>query len=271
MTIIKFIGLLIITNLSTTGANVVMGHIPGMMTKHDSIIAYERSSLISADNWPKAGSFSITGTIYDYVLVTNENVVFTGPTDPFINDVSNIPHLSCCCATMKGLRPEYGDKNQPATTKASAFFAVDHGQFFTMLEITGAVTSALAFNDPTDLTITGILPSGRTKRQLVLKQGSMVLVANTPIAALEGRTMEGPGDDFLAYYNMGLSSATCTMLPGNQPPNPCLPSTAPCSDNPAIAKRTPLNEKQKRVHDDAVARLQKTRITDVNCSNSSWP
>jgi hypothetical protein len=275
VTTINFIGLLIITNLTGSGAQVVMGHVPGMMPKHDSIIAYQPASLKSETNWPKDGSFTAAdGTVYDYVRVNQENVTFAGPTDPFVNDIGNTPHLSCCCATMTGIRPEYGDKDQSASTKASAHFLLDHGLFSTIEEPDKAVTSLLTFADPTDLIINGALPNGTTKRQLVLKFPAQVLVANTPIAALEGKMATDPNDDFLAYYNMGIASATCTRAPMDSLPNPCRPAPTPCNVAAAKAKstRAKLNEKLAEVRASGIKKAKNlTFITDMNCSNSSWP
>src|SRR6185436_19918927 len=108
VTIIKFVGLLIVTQVSEQSAQVVLGQIPGLQPPHVAIIAYDQSTIDrSRSNLPVASTFKSGDMTMEYVLVTNQNVTFSGPTDGFNNELGAMPHLSCCCQTMTALRPEY--------------------------------------------------------------------------------------------------------------------------------------------------------------------
>src|SRR5258705_3783523 len=122
-TIITFIGLLVFTPQAPPSPpmKVVLGQVPGLQS-HASIIAYDIKTKV-ASNWLPAGTFTLkNGIIYEYVSVTDQNVSFAGPQNPFKNNLGPMPHLSCCCQVMEDLRPEYKDLDQDPLSKPSAFF-----------------------------------------------------------------------------------------------------------------------------------------------------
>jgi hypothetical protein len=214
----------------------------------------------------------------EYVLVTNQNVTFSGPTDGFNNELGAMPHLSCCCQTMTALRPEYSDPSQPGSSKASAFFTVDHGTFFTEPDPPSAdspISSVVALQDQKPLVITGMNPIGASY-QIVLNFPTTVVVANTPLDSLQGMPMPAT-PDFLSYYNVGDLSATCRALPKNPPPNACAPVSVPCRTLPGTGARMMAARPapSKKTQDLIAAGRSRAKnvavITDMNCSNSSWP
>jgi hypothetical protein len=282
VTIIKFVGLLVITQATDQSAQVVLGQVPGLEPVHTAVIAYDQATIDrSKSNWPVAGTYQ-SGTItMEYVLVTNQNVTFSGPNDGFNNELGAMPHLSCCCQTMTGLRTEYGDPSQPAPSKASAFFTVDRGAFFTEPEPPEPdtpITSVVALQDPQPLTITGMNPIGASY-QLTLNFPTSVVIAYAPLDHLKGIMPMDSTPDFLAYYNMGDLSATCRALPKNPPPNACAPVSVPCrtpvGTQRAAKAAAPKPTQSKKVQDLIALGRKRSKdipmITDMNCSNSSWP
>lgn len=273
MFFIKFVGLLIVTQLSGTGAQVVMSHIPGMVPYHNAIIAYNDGSRIGGD-WQEIGSFTAPdGEKFNYVNVDAENVTFNGPNDKFVNAIGDMPHLSCCCPEMKGMLPEYGNKDQSAATKASAQFILNKGIYTSFIETSNSVATLLALaNDAAvDLTVEGAVPGTSTKRTIVLKPGAKLIVANTPIAALEGGHVPDTHNDFQAFYNTGVTSAACRLMPSDGPP--CAPRADPCSTTASKkSARAKLTETHKALIEKARHWSGRTAmITDVNCSSSQWP
>lgn len=271
VTAIKFIGLLIITNLTNSGAEVVMGHVPVVTPTHDAIIAYHPADLVSATNWPKAGTFTSGGETYDYVIANKETITFSGPTDRFENLIGPMPHLSCCCPQMKGILPEYGNPEQPLPGRAAAHFMIDHGLYFTQTESDSSVSTVLAFAENKPLTITGV--AGPVTRKLELKFGTDVLVSNTPLAALQGTHVPDSHDDFQAYYSMGIDSTSCTSMPSDS--TLCRPREEPCrlvQETRAKVKRAKLTATYKKIQAAATRNVCGTcLVADINCSSSQWP
>jgi hypothetical protein len=263
---------MILVNLGQNGAELLIGTIPGLTPTHESILAYRPNDFVSQRDWERAGRVVINDEFYDYVAVAQENIRFSGPTNAFLNGIDRMPHLSCCCSTMTQVRPEYGEKDQPATTKGSAHVIIDHGLYQSFPLNTGAIVSQLVFMDsPQTLTITGEITGSPTIRQLVLKPGAEVYVANTYLAALSGFVSHA-ASDFQAYYNMGNEAATCTLAPGDPPPNPCTPSAGPCLLKAKAVDRAKLTPEMKRVADWARMKVQsKSFVVDINCSGSQWP
>src|SRR5689334_19627640 len=122
MVSIQFVGLMLLVNLTNTGAQVIGGQLPG----HQLFIAYTRGSLVSQTQWPVAGTFTTGGITYDFVVVTSDNITFGGSTDTFVNQVGILPHLSCCCSTMTGILPAYSQPNQ-----SSAIYNISNGVLIT--------------------------------------------------------------------------------------------------------------------------------------------
>ena len=274
-TTITFVGLMILVNLSPTGGELIMGMIPGMSPMHDSIIAYRPADFVSQSNWPRAGRVVINDEFYDYVITSQENIRFSGPTNQFQNAIDKLPHLSCCCSSMTGVRPEYASKELSFGTKAAAHVIIDHGLYQSFPINSGALVSQLVFTDSSQqLTITGEITGGPT-RQLVLTAGAEVYVANTPLAALSGFASPS-SSDFQAYYNMGSLAATCHLAPGDPAPNPCAASVAPCTvPGTAPATVVPLailTPPVARIAEQAKAKVRaKSFVVDINCSGSQWP
>ena len=272
-TTIKFLGLLIVTQLTNSGAHIVMGHLPGLTNPHDSIIAYQPADLVGQSNWKKDGSFVSGGVAFDYVRVNKENISFSGPTDAFVNSIGPMPHLSCCCPTMRGLKPVFGNPAEGAGTKMAAHFILDHGLFTTIPQSDGAVGTGLAFVDQKPLTITGTI--GAVTRRLVLRFGANVIVANTPLATLEGRhTHTGSVRDFDAYYAMGIDSSACRMAPSDGPP--CAPQSNACAAPEGRARsaapaRPKLTKRQNEIVAFMKGRCMTCKVGDINCSSSQWP
>jgi len=268
MTTIQFIGLLIITSLSSSGAHVVMGTVPGIIPIHDSIIAYLPGDREPGTTWERAGSIVIQGEEYDFVHVDRDNIRFLGPTEPFAPVLPlNLPHLSCCCQTMERIRPEYADANEPAETKAAAHIDITNGTYasYEIPDTSGAIGTQLTLTQQVELTIEGRL--GSRVRLLVLKPGSSVVFANTPFQAFEH-----PGEahnHFLAYYNMGAGAATCTAQPSEG--NKCNPFTTLCPLNPPAAKASQAKPPLKKAATMPPKKLLPILIVDINCSNSQWP
>lgn len=273
MITIKFVGLLIVTQLTTNGAQVVMGHIPGLEPFHNAIIAYIDGSRVGG-TWSEAGSFTTAGgDKYFYVNVDRENVTFSGPNDAFNNAIREIPHLSCCCPEMKGILPEYGNKDQGAATKASAHFMLANGVYTTVKESTDAVSTLLVLPNSANvqLTIEGQIPGTTTKRTIVLKPGARVIVANTPIDALEGKPVPDSHNDFQAFYNTGVTSAACRRMPGDLLPNPCIPRLDSCPPTAKKVSAAKLSPELRKLIERAIESSRVAMITDVNCSSSQWP
>ena len=271
VTTIKFIGLLVVM-ITSPGAHLIMGHFPG--TGHDSFIAYSHDQYVSNTNWPAAGNFTAGGVRYDYVMVDRENISLTGPAAPFLNGLGNMPHLKCCCGTMSGFLPAYGDPNEPESTKKAAHFTIDRGTLETYVESTNAVSTLLTIAGPGALKIHGQL--GTTSRDIALNAGAKLMVGNTSLAAIAGGATPSH-DDFRLYYQMGIDSAGCTGQPSDGPP--CAPRPTAC-DVPAIAAAAPApaspagtmpaRRRAAVTSKNHTWVIQVESIT-VNCSNSSFP
>jgi hypothetical protein len=268
MVTIQFIGLLILTNLTSSGALVLGGNLP----KHQLFIAYLQGTLVSQTNWPKAGSFSYGGNTYDYVDAANENVAFSGTSDPFAVDPDHfiLPHLSCCCSSMTGIKSEY----LPLPTAGIAV-AVNNGVLSTspipaQMKVPEQMLLTFNLTSGQNLTITGTMTS--TTQTLVLSPGTSVLsvlIGNAPPEMLNGQPL--PSDhDFLEYYQMGINAGTCMTVPSDGPP--CFPQANACTTPPSSPRKFTLTAKQKKLVAAARARVKiPAHVTDVNCSNSQWP
>lgn len=282
ITVIKFVGLLVTTNLtSPSGVQVIMGNFPPSVPPHTQLIAWPKGSRVPLppnEEWPKNGEFTAKdGVLYEFSRVTIENVTITGPTEPFNTGVEKIPHLTCCCVPFRsGLNAQWGDPTYSGPGgKKSAFFTVTHGTYVTVDESSGAVDTALGITDNVDITFEGIL-GGAVKKIKVHPSGSnyLLYVANTPLAVLEGKQPHGPDtDDFKSYYLMGNGTQTCTAQPGGTAPNPCAPSTQACDNNGATtASKIKTGGKLKKLIAEIRKRAQSTKLmVDVNCSSSAWP
>ena len=272
LTTIKFVGL-IVTTLVTgppQGVQLIMGNFPATLPPHMRIISYPPASRVNPNNeWPKNGTYTtVDGTVYDYVLVTLENIAITGPTEPFNNQLGKMPHLTCCCSAFNaGFAPDWGNRNEPPANKRSAYFTFSNGTYTTLEEPTKAISTVLLVTDNVSITFTGTL-SGSATKKLVIKPNTNIVVANEPICVLRGVAcppMPGPSD-FLNYYRMGIGTQGCTATPMSTPS--CAPQLASCPTNPATAK--PRTPKLTAVQEKVLSRLQKMYV-DINCSDTGWP
>jgi len=266
VTTITFWGLLLLTNLSSTSATVLMGHFNG----HLSFIAYQHGTLASQNQWPTVGNFTIDGVQYDYVNVNKENITFTGPSDSFVNNVGNMPHLSCCCPTMTGIKPEYKNPQEPPGQKQGAIFTVNNGILSTFQDAHNAVQMLVTLSTTQQIRFTGAL-GGNATRELTLNTPTKIIIGNTPPSTLHGQqTMTH--DDFDDYYQMAQNSSGCSNVPSSGPP--CNLRSTGCNVPGAAAtppaKPAKLTAKQKKLVAQAM-KVKPVTVTDVDCSNSQWP
>ena len=49
LTTIQFIGLMIITNLTNNGGQVIIGVVPGLVPTHDAVVAFKPNELLRAE------------------------------------------------------------------------------------------------------------------------------------------------------------------------------------------------------------------------------
>lgn len=268
VTTITFIGLIMLTNLSNNGAQVLIGKFP----PHLARIAYKQGTLVSHSQWPKVGEFAVNGVKYDYVNVNIENISFSGPTDAFVNAVGAIPHLSCCCPEMTGVKPEYNNPAQPVATKKGAIVTISNGILITYAQPDNAIATQVVLTGAPQLTITGTV-AGNASRQLVLSAGTTVVITNSPPSTFSG-THSTTRDDFKDFYQMGINASTCTKVPGDggscAPQTGACPTTAPAKAAAAKAAPAKLTAQQKSLV-AAARKLSPMYVTDVNCSNSTWP
>jgi hypothetical protein len=287
ITTIKFVGLIVTTLLTPPnppGVQLIMGDFPISDPPHIRLIAWPVGSRDDAmSTWPKAGAFTAAnGTRYEYSLVALQNVTITGPTEPFNVALDKIPHLTCCCLPFgSGFKPQWGDPAYSGADRKSAFFTSTHGTYITVPESTGAISTALGISDRVDITFEGISDVGVQKIVIRPPEASVepfvLLVANTPLAVLEGDPIHAPSTtDFPNYYLMGKDTASCDALPGTKPPppNPCAPSTDAC-----LTTELRRQFKTPTLHNVAKKLVAATRksvkgtmlMVDVNCSSSQWP
>lgn len=288
-TTIKFVGLIVTTLLSSPnppGAELIMGNFPISNPPHVRLIAWPEGTRVESEStWPKepVGFTTANGTRYEYSLVGVENVTITGSTEPFVNLLGKIPHLTCCCPQFNdGFRPAWGFSAYTGADKMSAFFTFTHGTYFTVTESTNAISTALAIGDSGKITFEGLLP-GIVKKIVIdpsLKPSTVLIVGNTPLAVLEGQHIHPPDtNDFLNYYLMGVDTASCTANPSAEPPNPCAPSDkGGCprlsATHPTPAKSAARHQSRARKLASEARRLLKKNVAlmvDVDCSSSQWP
>lgn len=279
LTTIKFIGLIVTTLLNPPnppGAQLIMGDFPVSVPPHLRIIAYQQGSRINPDiEWPKVGSFNSGGTTYDYVAVTLENITITGPTSAFDNQMGAIPHLTCCCSAFtNGFSPAWGDPNAALDIKKSAYFTFNNGTYTTVEESTKAISTVLLIADNVNITFTGQL--GAVTKTLVIRPFSNIMVANEPLAVLEGSTVHAAAVDFTNYYLMGIGTQDCTSIPSGGPP--CAPQTASCPAATPELRSTAMKRSTKAVKKPKLSAAKRKRLNsmlelmvDVNCSSSAWP
>lgn len=289
-TTIKFVGLIVTTLLSSPnppGAELIMGNFPISDPPHVRLIAWPEGTRVESEStWPKepVGFTTANGTRYEYSLVGVENVTITGSTEPFVNLDGSIPHLTCCCLSFNdGFKPAWGFSAYTGPDKMSAFFTFTHGTYFAVPESTDAISTALAFGASGRITFEGLLP-GSVKKIVIdpsLKPSTVLIVANTPLAVLEGDPIHSPDtNDFPNYYLMGVATTSCTGSPGASPPNPCAPSgkeggcpkLSPAHLTPA--KSAARHQSRARRLASEGRRLLKKNVAfmvDVDCSSSQWP
>jgi hypothetical protein len=251
-TIVQFLGLIIITTLETgTGLHVIVPHFD-LHPAHISYVAYRPADLASSSQWPSSGSFTYQSETYDWVPVEREVVSFAGSSEAFAGSADDLPHLTCCCASMQsGLQRAYKDPTLPAAQRKASHFFVENGTASVSAEPSGALSTHVSMAAAQGITI-----STDSGKSLTFNAGAHVLIGNDP---LPGTVTSG--SHFAAYYLTGSDpgAEACTSTPITNPSS-CGARSSGCDlPAPQIAQR----HKPMSMHGKDIANL--------DCSNSHWP
>jgi hypothetical protein len=287
-TVIKFIGLFVLTYLQSTTPpgpsyyRILMPQFTGMTTAHPSFIAYLATDRKSGqDDWP--GAKDVPGMPgWQYVTVNHEDITFSGVIDgPPAQMTQGPPRLTCCCTPMTdGLQAAYLDPNTSVLAKKGAQVEVRNGSAATHTTGGGRVDTWVTMNtdpsSPDGITVSGQLGSGTGSnvKKLYFKPSAQVIFGNTPFCALQDPPPPGCGmdPDWIAYYTMSNTQNHCIATPatcadcqtsGSQS-GWC--STSSCQLAPGTGK---LTMRQRIAASKKLARTMNT--INIECSNSQWP
>ena len=230
VTSIQFIGLFVVMMNGGAGLHILLPHFPGTpYAGHTSVIQYSPDEVTSA-TWPGVTSCGPSDTLR-CAPINLETITFSGATDPApVDIIGAISHLSCCCASMTDILPQYMDPS--ASGKVSAHIFVDLG-----------IAEAIAANNgrvDTWVTMHSVDPIGITVTANAGTTGSFNIVFNpgAQITILNSMTSTDPTPNhFLAYYLMGNGSG-CTAVPTGG--LPCAASECSIASNRNVQAVKPL-------------------------------
>jgi hypothetical protein len=172
-----------------------------------------------------------------------------------------MPHLTCCCASMKkGLKADYDDPDAGLAVKKAAYVFLDHGTLVTEVQPSGAVNFQLQVTPPSGT----LVITGDTKGKKVQKITVTLASGSNDIIFFNQPDDTAHDSHWHAYYDMGNDKAGCLGTPKNDPVT-CGPKTTGCMLTPAKKKIRVPAKAVKAVRNDLFT------VVDLNCSGSQWP
>ncbi len=324
--IIQFIGLLLFSYQFTPGQNHLQALAPRITSgplgrgnigattiadpavgEHATFITFAREDYVSNTGWEPKELTTMPGLLY--VRLDGEQVEFKGaaskgaaskggrlaPTatiEPKAADGLKLPHLATCCkengrdAQSPTLRKEF----RPPFSGAAAVFDLRAGRVQNCNGVidgvaTSRVDTVVQLDTNTTLTIFATL-RGKGAKQIELRGGAHVLVANLPIDAITGgKAIETSSPHFTAYYAMMEKGPNCAAdfhcaMSTSSPTGPCESSafrqtgqTTGRTRGRQAAGRLTAYASDLQVVDvnNPLPPLEAYLRIDFECSNSQWP
>lgn len=315
--IIQFIGLLLFSYQFTPGQTHLQALAPRITSaplgrgnsgataivdpavgEHATFIAFAKEDYISNKGWQPAKLTTMPGLLY--VRLDGEQVEFKGAAskgDPKAAEGLKLPHLTTCCkrdqATQK---PTLKKEFRPPFSGAAAMFDLREGRVQNCNGVIDGVETdrsdtVVQLDTDRTLTISAKL-RGKGEKQIALRGGAHVLVANLPLDAMTGgRPIATTSPHFTAYYAMIDKAPECAA------DLQCARTTSslnePC-ERQAIRERSQTRPATHDTHGRRTAGegrftayasdlpvvdvntqepmpLEATIRIDFECSNSQWP
>ena len=315
-TIIQFIGLLLFSYQFTPGQNHLQALAPRITSAplgrghsgataivdpgvgdHATYIAFAKVDYISNKGW--VPQELPTNQDQYYVRLDGEQVEFKGATlaGPRAEDGLKLPHLTACCTgNQVDERPTLKKEFRPPFSGAAAVFDLRAGRMQNCNgvidgEETDRADTVVQLDTNRTLTISATL-RGTGAKEIKLRGGSHVVVANLPLDAITGvnapATTSPPSPHFTAYYAMMEKAPKCA---GDlHCARATSSSNAPCERQAIRQTRQTTAAARTRARQTGrafTAHASDLTVVDVNnqipqpldtylrinfeCSNSQWP
>jgi hypothetical protein len=264
VTSIQFIGLFVVMMNTGAGLHILLPHFPDTpYANHVSVVQFTPEQVLST-TWPGIITCGPNGTL-QCAPIAVETITFSGADDPSPTDIiGNMPHLSCCCASMTDILPKY--KDPTASGKLSAHIFVTRGVAEAITGGNGRTDTWVTMHtaDPVGITVTGIPITG-APFNIIFKPGAQFTILNSI------PPFPDEPNHFLAYYLMGVASTNCTAVPSDGPP--CAASASDC-----VIPKVLANKRRSKIAKSIASRgtlhgpLHPKRLeVDSDCANSHFP